>query len=87
MTGRRVPDGAHPVLAPGEYGRDETGAWEACTPNGRRGALTAHSVVEHDDGTITVSPSIQVDPVPSSRETGALPGWHGYLRAGVWSEA
>lgn len=39
-----------------------------------RGALRTHTVTEHEDGTITVSPSIFDAP----------DGWHGFLERGVW---
>jgi hypothetical protein len=42
--------------------------------------LSQHSVTEHDDGTITVEPSILVD---WPRE-GAPRRYHGFLRGGVW---
>lgn len=50
--------------------------WLAVDPTGGALAITPkhHTVEEHDDGTITVSPSIVA---PS--------GWHGFLRAGTWS--
>jgi hypothetical protein len=49
-------------------------------PTGHVGRLGAHDVVEHEDGTVTVSPSIQ--------STVAVHGydWHGYLESGVWRE-
>lgn len=55
------------------------GVWFCRTPNGHSGNLKAHDVIEHEDGTITVSPSILV-----SNNVGQL--WHGYLRRGVWEE-
>lgn len=64
--------------SPGAYGKRD-GVWYCCTPNGLAGNLCNHSVVEHNDGTITVSPSILVaqrHPI----------SWHGYLKQGVWSE-
>ena len=46
-------------------------------PSGHHaGGIPDHEVEEHDDGTITVSPSI----VTSD-------GWHGWLDRGVWREA
>lgn len=65
------------LLNPGEYGLYK-GSWWCCTPNGHFGNLSAHEVVEHEDGTITVSPSILV----SYGDGEEL--WHGYLEAGVW---
>lgn len=63
----KVPDGQHP---------GETGVWYAMAPNGHAGALvpSIHQVVEHEDATITVTPSIVM---PA--------GWHGHLTRGVWT--
>lgn len=80
MTGRRLPDGDYAQAERGSYWRDpRNGLWYCVTPNGRMGNLGGHTVVEHEDGTITVSPSILVDQ-PSHR------AWHGYLERGVWRE-
>lgn len=51
--------------------------WMVLTPNGHLGNLANHDVVEHEDGTITVSPSILV-----SDHTGEL--FHGWLERGEW---
>jgi hypothetical protein len=67
-------------LTAGQYGKWKDGTWYACTPNDHGANLSAHDVVEHDDGTITVTPSILV----SNNKDGAL--WHGYLTRGVWRE-
>ena len=80
--GRRVPDssdGAGVVYARGDYGRIG-GAWHACTPAGMLGNLSEHDIVEHEDGTITVSPSILLDSGRPERH------WHGFLERGVWRE-
>lgn len=68
-------------LAPGEYGKrpDNESIWWCCTPNGHYGNLGGHDVTEHEDGTITVSPSIAV--TYGDREV-----WHGFLERGVWRE-
>ena len=70
-------------MAPGDYckvpadvrlGRVIT--WLLVDPTGAAGSIIPenHTVVEHADGTITVSPSV------------VMPGgWHGWLRHGVWS--
>lgn len=63
----------------GEYYKGTDGEWYGTTPNGLLAGLKNHSVVEHEDGTISVSPSILV----SSGEPDA---WHGYLERGVWRE-
>ena len=77
MVGRRLPDGFEPTSdwyvrlgvtkldeVAGGYGKDSSGAWCVVTPNGRYGSISKHNVVEHEDGTITVSPSILVYAIP-----------------------
>lgn len=98
MQGRRVylGDGeTHLKLAPGDYGKDERGVWKARPPqiiveglekqqHPLSGELSQHEVVEHEDGTITVSPSILIH-----YPWGGLPheiNWHGYLERGVWRQ-
>lgn len=82
MIGRRVRE--TDAFAPGDYGRHPgDGSWHARTPNGHLGNLSGHEVVEHEDGTISVSPSILV----TTREHGAdVELWHGYLERGVWRQ-
>ena len=60
-------------------GRDGERLWMVRTPNGHLGNLAAHDVTEHEDGTITVSPSILV----SNPQEGEL--YHGFLVKGEWS--
>ena len=62
---------------PGDYWKRATG-WMAACPNGLHANLERHSVTEHEDGTITVSPSILC-------RSGSAE-WHGYLERGVWRE-
>ena len=57
--------------------------WMCCTPNGHSGTLCAHTVVEHEDGTITVSPSILIRTSYDSGKT-MVELWHGYLELGIW---
>lgn len=73
-------------LLPGEYGKDKDGLWY-CVPPGKdpfafMGCLgdgaRNHKVTEHEDGTITVSPSILIQSHEGS--------WHGFLERGVWRE-
>jgi len=84
MIGRRVHSHAEIFDDPGgaymSVVSDGRPTWLVKTPNGHLGHLGRHEVVEHGDGTITVSPSILV-----SDHTGQL--WHGYLERGVWREA
>lgn len=60
----------------GQYGKDRNGDWFGCPQEGFHANLSGHDVIEHEDGTITVSPSILV--------TGFDEQWHGYLEKGVW---
>lgn len=80
--GKRRPDNTRlRDLQAGDYSRQTWVSngpeWHIRDPSGRGGALTSHMIVEHEDDTITVSPSI-LDPNPG--------GWHGYLERGVWRE-
>lgn len=89
MNGRRVrADGDEDLpihLEPGDYGFWVRGGhWVARCPHEDPAVdmpanLSAHKVVEHEDGTITVSPSILV--------TGHDGSWHGFLERGVWRVA
>jgi hypothetical protein len=68
------------MFEPGEYGR-YAGQWMGIPPGtDMLIGLRNHSVVEHEDGTITVSPSILVGVADTSNR------WHGYLERGVWRE-
>jgi hypothetical protein len=63
----KVPDGVDPR---------GNGWWYIVDPTGGAGALdpAIHTITEHEDGTVSVTPSI-VAPL----------GWHGFLNHGVWS--
>lgn len=89
---RRLADPDAPHIERGDYGRvlrDGGCVWMVCTPSGHIGDLTAHEVTEHEDGTITVEPSIAVSGGQTVRARGEepCPTWHGYLRAGEWSKS
>ncbi len=78
---QRQPGDYCKVLPYNEDNQDGIGGkvtWYICDPLGHVGRLVDHTVTEHEDGTITVSPSI-LDPAPG--------GWHGYLERGVWRPA
>lgn len=81
VTGKRVElvpqPGGFQLLNPGEYGKCRDGTWFGCAPDGSGCNLGAHTVVEHEDGTITVSPSIGIGTSPNY-------DWHGYLEHGIW---
>lgn len=94
MQGTRLPDAVFGVPGPGWdafNGKTQSAAgsyikvdydgrleWWIVDPNGRVGRLTTHTVEEHEDGTITVTPSI-LDKTPG--------GYHGWLERGVWRSA
>ena len=83
MIGRRVNKLAH-EMRDGEYGKCEDGNWYAIPPGtDLLAGLAGHQVTEHEDGSITVSPSIEVRGYAPERE---INYWHGYLERGVWSE-
>ena len=78
MQGRRLPDDA-PHFAdvlPVIIGRTNT---VGGTPIHRTGSwgISKTMIVEREDGTITVSPSILV-------KEGSLDSWHGYLERDIW---
>lgn len=87
VKGRRVYPDAEGNLAEfknGDYGKDGGGRWFALPPEtpGAHGCGIwlnnpnySWDVVEHEDGTITVSPSID-----------AIGYWHGYLQKGIWKK-
>ena len=79
QDGSRYP---FPRLKPGDYGKDFNGSWMVCPPvEGCHAAMLCpgHTVTEHEDGTITVSPSIGI-------HYGDGKFYHGYLEHGVWRE-
>lgn len=87
MQGRRLPDGRNEhgqsrPMAEGDYWRDSDGTWYARPPGCHIGSLVKHEITEHEDGTITASPSIlhlETDGDGKAREV-----WHGFLERGVW---
>jgi hypothetical protein len=74
-------------VEPGMYGKNVAGEWfmRVPAPGFGTGSLRKHEVVEHEDGTITVSPSILCwghwDETTQSHKQ-----WHGYLERGIWRE-
>lgn len=95
MQGKRLPNNKFPDN-PGEYAfmdnmNEETlkaggvPHWLIYTPNGQYGSLRTHKVVEHEDGTITVSPSILIKDSVDWGKT-YIDRYHGYLEKGVWRE-
>ena len=77
MKGHRLDNPNSLLPFPGEYGKDARGQWFGMTPNGHLANLSGHKVIEHEDGSISVEPSIMV----TMREKEL---WHGFLRRGTW---
>ena len=72
---RRPNDSKLSEYEPGDFGQWRK-RWYAMTPSGMLAGLSNHAVTEHDDGTISVLPSILVNDGQKD--------WHGYLERGVW---
>ncbi len=88
MNGFRRDNPNDDLPEPGQYGLGSDGAWFGSPPQRLDSDglpliadLSKHQVVEHEDGTITVSPSILI----RRGHTGEQ--WHGFLERGVWREA
>lgn len=90
MIGRRVypnPDGSF-KLERGDYIHVDS-HWYARVPDEGMndmdlGCLDLHQITEHEDGTISVSPSI----LHHGRTPAWQPrDWHGFLEHGVWKGA
>jgi hypothetical protein len=82
--GKRIENPIDGIL-PGEYGKSlQDGTWWICTPNGHFGRINdkVWKIIENEDKTITVTPSIRVS-YPTADH---LKGWHGYLTNGIWKE-
>ena len=84
--GKRVePVDGQLWLKEGEYGKDpRDGQWYCRVPGGHLGGLEKHKVIEYEDGTITVSPSILIN--TTDKEGKRMQLWHGYLERGIWRE-
>jgi hypothetical protein len=64
------------------YWKDEDGLWWLYLPNCGAGVLKNHKVKEHEDGTITVQPSIKM----IGHLQGTQTEIHGYLERGLWRD-
>lgn len=83
-TGRRVEFPESWWFDEGDYARNPVnGYWYARPPGASTCSLAKHHVTEHEDGTITVSPSILVRTSNANGE--AVEQFHGWLRRGVWA--
>jgi hypothetical protein len=66
------------------YGKWADGVWWFYHPDeGLIGNLSGHTVVEHEDGTITATPSILIT---YDGADGVHQQVHGYLTRGVWRD-
>lgn len=67
------------LSVPGAVAGPWRGQWMVNTPNGHLGMINTKkwTIIEHEDGTITVSPSISVRNADQEL-------WHGFLEAGIW---
>jgi len=77
-----VGTGEHRIL----YWRQDAGDgwdWWIYLPGAGIGRLKNHTVTEHEDGTITVTPSIALSP---GRGADGRWGRHGFLTRGIWRE-
>lgn len=85
VRGVRRPDGTDADdLQPGEYAKDAHGIWIVRPPHNAQGqsftgSLRLHTIEEHDDGSITVMPSI-LQTYGDHEQV-----WHGFLQQGVWT--
>lgn len=82
LQGTRLNDNIIP-LSKGEYSKQNNGDWLLCLPTGIHGRInnTTWNIIEHENNTITVSPSINTTcPDPNYN-------WHGWLENGIWREA
>jgi hypothetical protein len=75
---------------PGDFYFYPEAGWCGVSPNGHMVCLRNHNVTEHEDGTISVVPSILVSGRSASdngirvSDEGNRELWHGYLERGVW---
>jgi hypothetical protein len=85
MQGRRIyckPEEIFPEeIKPGDYWRDNDGLWMVCPPVegvglDLIGCIQKHQIIEHEDKTITASPSVLIQ---NHRGT-----YHGFLVKGEW---
>jgi len=92
-----LPVEVEELLAPGDYAKQPKGGfWMVRAPSGELGILTPelHTVIEHEDGTITVEPSLDYkrhwftgDAFSMLRFERYGDGYHGWLRGGNWVAA
>ena len=85
LRGRRITDSEYPIdprdFKAGDYAivsrAGQRELWFR-DPLGAVGRVIHHTITEHDDGTVTVNPSIMVEGNPAGV-------FHGWLKQGVWT--
>lgn len=92
LQGRRVPTVAH-LSQPGDYAVLPTSVW-VILPSGCQGRIPYAQTggtpeplwgfEEHEDGTVTLSPSIDMRAPGGNDGEGPDLSWHGWLERGVW---
>ena len=81
MAAKRIENMSQLDASQISYWKDENGWW-VYLPGCGAGRISKHSVEEHDDGTITVSPSILMH----GHRHGEPTTKHGYLEHGEWRD-
>ena len=81
LKGRRIYPKDNLIMSVGDYGFYK-GIWYGRPPGQHSGNFKNHTVVEHEDGTITVSPSILI--TSTDKNGKEYEAWHGYLIKGIW---
>jgi len=61
------------------YWKNDQGYYMIYFPEGHLGQLQKHKIIEHEDNTITVSPSILLRTPPIKER-------HGFLKHGIWQD-
>lgn len=87
MKGNRVyaRENGDLYLKEGEYGfSPRVGCWQVRPFGHHAGSIPKHNIIEHEDSTITVSPSILL--TDFDEKTGIQIIWHGFLERGEWRE-
>jgi hypothetical protein len=75
------PDFKWEKVKPGDYFKERGGGWFVMAPTGEQGSVRSPNwtITEHEDRTITVSPSIWFNKERN--------GYHGFLERGTWRPA
>jgi len=82
MTATRIKGSEELNETQMSYWKLSDGAWMLYIPGCGAGTLRNHTVEEHKDGTITVTPSILM----TGHNRGTVTQKHGYLTKGIWKD-